>query len=272
MRVLDKPEQSYERICIYGDPKTGKTRLATSLPWGPVWGEKGIYVPVDPNAEAMRSVLMEDREHLVPVIPESKPSWLEDFVAIATKDWPADVPGARTLIWDTMTYAGTRLLQQYADSGVFSDRHAVQLGRQGTKSWHTSPMQGDYGAAQNSIGFLLTHLQRLPMHVIVLFHAKWVEPKEGSPEGIAGGPDVVGSKAVRWVGGFFDTVLRTDVGLNPETKKPGYLVHTVSKGIWKAGFRTPRAKQSLAHTYSLSENGREFWNAYMKDVNGEKEK
>lgn len=266
MRIVDTLTETWERICIYGSPKTGKSRLATSLPWGGYFGEKAVYAAIDPNSEALRSVRPVDRPHLTTVVLDGKPSYLEEAVQVATTDWVKQ--GMKTLIWDTMTHMGMLLLRQYADSGVFSDKHAVQLGRQGTKSWHTNPMLGDYGAAQNSIGFLIQHLFALPMHVIVIFHEKFVEPKEGSPEGIAGGPDVVGSKAVRWISGNFDSVFRTDVGLNPETKRVGFMVHSMTRGIWKAGFRTPRDKQSLMTPYPLSTDPSEFWKAYLKDVEG----
>lgn len=197
---------------------------------------------------------------------DGRPNSLEEAVAVATKGWSDEFPGAQTLIWDTMTTTGWTLLREYASSGVFSDKHPIRLGKEGTKSWHTNAMQGDYGAVQNSIGYILTLLQTLPMHKIIIFHAKWVEPKEGAPEGIAGGPDVPGSKAVRGISGYFDTVFRTDVGLNPETKKAGFVVHTVTKGIWKAGFRTHRTKQGLATTCPIGDDPSEFWAAYMKDV------
>lgn len=266
MRRVSRNDPQFERIAIYGDPKTGKTRLATALPWGPYWGDRAVYVAQDPSSEFVRSVLRPDRDHLEIVKPErnKRGEVLEDLVEIARHPWSDE--GYKTLIWDTMSETSRILLQEYANTGVFTESHAAEMGKRGTPSWHTAPAPGDYGAAQNSIMFLLTHLWDQPMHLIVLWHAKWVEPKQGSPDGLVGGPDVSGGAMVRLVAGKFDACFRTDLAMDPKTRQGRILVHTTQRGIWKAGFRTDRPRQGMPTTVPLGEEPREFWEAYMADL------
>lgn len=266
MRIEEgKPTQPWERICVYGGPKSGKSRLVTSLPYGEKWGERAVYVAYDPGAEFLKSVLFENREKLLRVVPEGKPTWLEEAVEIATTDWASH--GVKTLIWDTMSVTSHRLLRQYADSGIFSEKHAVQLGTRGKASWHTSPMEGDYGAVQNSIGFLLEHMWGQPLHLVVVFHDKWVEPKASSIEGLHGGPDVAGKKAVRWVPGRFDTVLRTELVRGVRDLPSHVIVHTQPSGIWVAGARGGTPLTGLpAQTDVQAGKETDFWRLYDQRV------
>lgn len=259
MRLIEKPEGSPERIAIYGPPKTGKTKLALALPWGTEkWGEAAAYVPYDPNGEGLKGVDPSDAQRVRQIVPEGKPDWLEEAVAIALTDWRKQWPEVKTLIIDTMTVFSQRLLRQYADSGVFSDKHAVQVGNRQSKSWHTSPMEGDYGAAQNSVSFVLDHLWTQPLNLIVIFHDGWVEPKGGDPAALQGGPEVVGRKAIRWIPGRFDSVLRTERVNNPQGAK--YVVHTAQKGIWVAGVRSRKPLPPVIEVPIGQQRG--VWEAY----------
>lgn len=245
LQIVEKLGTALERILIYGAPKVGKTRLATSLPWGPYWGEKAILVTADmPRAEGMsaedaaasslKPVLDANRERLLVVVPDGTPNWMEEAVAIARAKY--DQPGVRTIIWDTLTETAKRILRFYSDTGVFSDKHAVQVGSRALKSWHTSPMEGDYGAAQNTIAFLQEHLWSQPLHLIVIFHEDFIEPESGSIEGLIGGPATVGKKAIRWIPAKYDTVLYMQRRM-ATTEKSEIIVNTVQRGIWVAGVR-----------------------------------
>lgn len=259
----------YERICIYGPPKTGKSRLGLSLPTGPKspWGEKVIYITADPGSDNLRPVLAKYRGSIVPVRMPGK-DYLDESVEIATKDWKKVVPGAGTLVWDTMTETSKQLLQQYANSGVFSDNHAVQLGKRGTKSWHTSPMMGDYGAAQNSVGFILEHLWEQPLNIIMLFHQRWVEPKAGSADGLIGGPEIVGKEGVRWIPGKFDNVFRTERINSGPAADAKFIVHTTQRGIWHAGYRNNKISSSLPKVVELDADPVKFWEDFLEEVKG----
>jgi hypothetical protein len=263
MRIVEKLESQPERVAIYGPSKTGKTQLATALPWGEKWGEEAVYVPYDPSGEALRSVLNPNRDRMRMVVPEGKPNWLEESVEIVTTNWRERWPKAKTIIIDTMTVFSFKLLRQYANSGVFSEKHAVQLGVKGTKSWHTSPMEGDYGAAQGSISYVLDLLMETQkdMNVIVVFHDDFLEPKGGNPDGLIGGPGLVGKKAVKWIPGRFDAVFRMERTSGLSGSK--WVVHTAQKGIWTAGFRNGSPKTAMPPLVEISAGEqRKFWESY----------
>lgn len=253
---------SFERIALYGPPKTGKSQLVTSLPWDTEkWGRKAVYYATDPGSETMRSVFKENREHLHVVLPDRK-NVLEHACKTMTTDWKKEVD-ASTLIWDTTTETSRRLLREYANSGVFSASHNVKVGS--GKFMHVSPMQGDYMAVHNSMSFIMELAWDQPLHLIFLFHDDYAEPQGGSPEGLHGGPSIVGKAAIKWVAGRFDSVLRTEKRSSAGSEK--YIVRTSSKGIWVAGVRNPNPVCPLPSEVEIVPgNQRAFWNAYDKAV------
>jgi len=270
IKILERASHApNERVCVYGPPKTGKSRLATSVPTGrdSPWGEKVLYVCADAGSDNLRPVMTKYRGDIVPIVMEGK-DLLEESVEIATKDWKKEVPGAGTLVWDTMTETSKQLLQQYANSGVFSDNHAVQVGKRGTKSWHTSPMQGDYGAAQNSVGYILEHLWTQPLNIIVLFHQRWIEPKKNSADGLMGGPEICGREGVRWIPGKFDNVFRTERVNSGPASEAKFIVHTTQRGIWHAGYRSNKASGGLPGAVQLQPDPGHFWIDFLKEVRG----
>ena len=129
------------RVGLNADPKTGKTRLVTSLPWGPFWGERAIYVAADPGADDFDSspILDENKDRLICVTPSPKTVKGRDgserlvydphkeAFAIASRNWKAEYPDVGTIIWDTVTRTSTELLAAYANAGIFSgekgDKH-----------------------------------------------------------------------------------------------------------------------------------------------------
>jgi len=254
--VVENIGPGVERICIYGPPKVGKSTLATSLPWGEYWGEKAAYIAADDNAETLKSVLKHNKDRLVVIKPDGGPSWMREAVSLARTDWKAQ--GCSTLIWDTMTATSGRILREYSDSGVFSEKHAVQVGDKKDGSWHTSPMEGDYGAAQNTIALLHEHLWTQPIHLIVLFQDDVAEPKSGAIEGLMGGPATVGKKAIRWIPAKYDTVLFMQrINMTPETQR--VVVNTVQRGIWPAGVRNDDPELKLPAQIALDRDPKAFW-------------
>src|SRR3990172_3064131 len=108
MRITDgKTIKALERVCLYSAPKVGKTRLATSLPWGDYWGEQAGYIAADNNAETLKSVLLHHAERLVVIKPDGlglqPANWMEEAFQIALRDWHREYPQMKTLIRDTMT-------------------------------------------------------------------------------------------------------------------------------------------------------------------------
>ena len=264
IEIYEGPTTSPERICIYGPPKSGKSRFATALEYGQRWGKKAAYVCADSQSENMRSILPQYRDNLVRVrLPGTDP--LEEAVEVAVKDWSKVDAEIGTIVWDTLTTTSKNLLRHYANSGVFSSNHNVQLGTKALKSWHTSPMEGDYGAAQNSIGFILTHLFSQPLHVIVIFHADWAEPKAGAGGGLVGGPETVGRKAIRWIPGMFDAVFRTHrIATTDNPDK--FRIFTDTRGIWTGGYRTQEPKQKMPGSIDLKPDPAHFWKTYRDEV------
>lgn len=261
------------RVGLYAAPKTGKTRLSTALPWDtPRWGSRAIYVPTDPGAEELGSVLSENRERLICVKPEPKTLGgkvvydpLAEAVEIATHDWQKDFPDVRTLIWDTMTQTSRELLSAYADSGQFSDKH-VTFGKPGSATYHAQPMEGDYGAAQRSTLFILQYLFRQPLNLVVLFHEDHVEPKEDKPaESLYGGPSIAGKAGIKVIAALFDNLFRLDVKNVPGKGGVGtiaqYRVNTVQRYIWLAGFRH-MTRENPIPTVILEPNPVHFWNSF----------
>jgi len=282
---------------LYGAPKTGKTRLATSLPWGNRWGEKAIYVAFDPGAESLASVRKLDRGHLVVVRPalkqikrrklragDSEFEYVMDphteANAIASRPWQTEYPGVGTLIWDTETETAEQLLRAYANTGVFSgekgDKH-ITVGIEGTDGYMALPMMADYGIAQNAISQINNLLFNQPLNIIVICHADISSPQNAEiAEATFGGPATVGQKGIARIAGKFDNLFRTE----KRTRKPPgaasalteYRVFTEGRGIWLGGMRTPDNKNPMPEfTVGLSDKDldpTDFWRRFEEIQDG----
>src|SRR5205814_6156341 len=105
LKILTPAEQIREglKVLLYSHPGCGKTRLATSLPWGSdVWGDRAVYVPLDIKERGLRGVLPHNRAHLVTVVPGSDNYDPYTFLNQALDtDWEREA-GARTIILDTL--------------------------------------------------------------------------------------------------------------------------------------------------------------------------
>jgi hypothetical protein len=278
-RIQTDPVPSYRQVALYGPPKSGKTRTATSLPWGSVWGERAIYCGWE-GQDALLSVLPHHRERLILVEPEPKVIGgksffdpLEEAHTIATTDWSKQFPDCKTLIWDTMTETSYQLLKAYANTGQFSDKH-IAFGKPGTSTHHVIPMEGDFGAAQNSALFILDFLKRLPMNIVVLFHDEFVQPKKDADPrtgGLFGGPALAGKAGTRAVSQRFNNLFRQSIGSKggqapgQTTIKPKFVVQTQPSGneIWLMGARLPLPENPIARV-ELEPDPVNFWRAYDK--------
>lgn len=284
--------ERYLRIGLEGEPKTGKTRFATALPWGDYWGEQAIYVAADPGSDdlATSSVLEENRGRLIVVKPSYTTKKIrlkneeveivaydphKEAFAIASRNWRKDFPEAKTIIWDTMSQTARELLYAYADTGVFmgekGDKH-ITVGEVNTPDFVANPMMGDYSMAQRAIQNLLGFLFKQQMHVVVLFHIQAVEADTGQV--LAFGPATVGQAGVRPVASLFDNLLRTD-GVEvlthdkPPKKETQYILHTQRKGLYLGGIRTGHAKNPIPQIV-IPEQPRTAWETLTKVLKGEK--
>ena len=246
MALLRIPEQPsrLERILIYGDPKTGKTRLATSLT--PRFGDI-IYFAAEPGAEFLTPVLSKYRSRIHLVKPSGNDPDKDAFT-FCLNDWKKEFPSANTIVWDSLTATALDLLRYIADKGQFSDKAHIVIGSDAYTQ--NIPMQGDYMAAQARVIRLLDFLFRQPMHILVICHATYDAPEDAPTEG---GPDTIGKAKVRTLPGRFDTVLYTTRQVVPPKKfgdpsESKFLVYGERYKIWNAGIRSGHAHNPMPLT------------------------
>lgn len=234
-----------QRIAIYGDPKTGKTPLALSLPFGDdYWGE-AVYVCADDGSESLRSCPRETIKYIHRVKPAADPkSGKYDPAAeafeIAMTDWRKEWPAVKTLVWDTMSETAIDVLGNIADTGQFSEKKHIVLSPD-TAAEQNIPMQGDFGGAQSVIERLQKRLFKSPLNLVVIFHADVEEKDNGTI--VVGGPATIGKATIRKVAKPYDAVLRIEKKsvYNAETKKSEQqiIIHTDASGAWIGGVRVP---------------------------------
>lgn len=269
--------KSFRRVALYGDPKIGKSRLATSLPWGEYgWGEKAVYVAWDPGTEDWENspILEQDREHLIFARGEAEIGKdgrlmpfdpLEAAIELASRDWKSVDPEIETIIWDTMTYTATDLLAAIAPQGLYGNN--ITLGKRGTNSHVAQPQQGDYGAAQNCVKHILDFLFSQPLNVIVLFHAKMTDPEDAE---VVGGPATAGKAGIRPIAGLFDNLFRIGakrvrIGTGtPPTYETHRVVYTEPNGYWLAGMRSPQKSNNIKEFRIDDKEPVSFWHALEK--------
>lgn len=225
-------------ICMNGAGEAGKSRLAAAAcrAWPERFGPRAVLVCVDPEAEALGPVLLEDRPNMERVVINHNVDVFDQLKDIYKYNWKAE--GITTIVTDTMTVATQSMLAQVTNSGKFSERH-VDLGG-GIKA----PMMGDYGAVQTLTMSLLRMQQQSGMNHICLFHDQEVRPDAGQPGEPIGGPATVGKAGVRGIVNWYNTVLhivrrprkRTDMTKPQEMER---VVYTTGHGIWQAKLRTP---------------------------------
>lgn len=271
MKVITGPQDNAPELIGLYSPTAGcgKTQLATSLPWGPKWGQHAIYVPIDPRSEGLKVVLPENRDHLIIAKPEPRQVGAErmmdlnaELVQIFSHDWKRDYPDAGTMILDTVTVGAESVLSAVADQAAFSN-NPMTFGQ--GKAKITLPVMGDYGATQAIVKRWFQFLEQQPLNVIAIFHGDWVEPESGVGGVISGGPTTVGKAGIRDMARKFDNLFflnlrqHTTPG-NPPKRETRYEVHTTKTGIWEAKLRTN--KPNPIPTVDITNNPRTFWEQF----------
>lgn len=266
------PALAYEFIGVYSPTAgCGKTQLVTALPWGDKWGRRAIYVPIDPRAEGLKSVLPENRSHLIIAKPEPKRVGTElvmdlngELVEIFSKDWKSVYSDVGTIIVDTFTVGAESVLGAVAKQASFSS-NPITFGTGAAKI--TLPTMGDYGATQAIVKRWLQFLETQPLNVICVFHGDWVEPESGIGGVISGGPTTVGKAGIRDMARKFDNLFFLNVREevtpgNPPKRSMKYHVHTTKTGIWEAKLRV--GGPNTMPTTDITDNPRAFWEAFDK--------
>lgn len=281
----------------HGEPKTGKTRLYTSLDWGPRWGERAIYVPWDPGSGALESVLPGNRERLVIVAPEKekrkagKQVLHNEAFSIASKlykdpktylemgiesvqEAETIAKDVGTIIWDTMTTTALDLLLEYADTGVFQgekgDKHLAVGNDPSSNSYMAAPMEGDYGLAGGAIFRIIGFLFRQPLNVIIIFHSH-----DADDTGSLVGPGVVGKKAVKTVAGMVSNLFWSESktvpikGAQPPKSEERFVVHTQKLGRYMGGLRSYHGENPMPEVI-LQPDPVHFWRDLAKTLKGDK--
>lgn len=281
MKIIEKPPLPLAQICLYGSSGSGKTALATHLPWGdPRWGERAIYVAIDNSSEKLESIHPEDRKHLIIVSPEPKvvngrlvldPH--SEAAEIASHDWKSQFSDVGTIILDGGTELADMLLRSYANQGVFSgaggDKH-LMVGQKGTASYMAQPMEGDYGMAQNGMNHILGFLFKQPLSIICVFQEDIYQPKGTAAASAAiGGPVGAGGKSINKLASKFNTVVRCEARSSsiPDAKgqiknTTQFKVYTEPRGIWLGKLRKPVGMENPIAEMDVTNRIHEFWKAF----------
>lgn len=261
--ITPSPSTLYERILIYGAPKTGKTRFATSLPerFGRI-----RYFAADPGSERLDSVLLPYRPRIA--VTQSTPEPGKpynprlDAFTVARNAWEEE-----TLIWDTLTETGRTLLTYTADTGAFSESHVTFKTQKGAIDYQTQPDKGDYGAVQNAIDRLITFLFQQPRHLIVICHEGYDEAMEAGQRTLKGGPLTVGKATIGSLPGRFSTTIRltkttqsSPAGFGKDNV-PKVIAWTETVGVWAAGIRSHHPINPMA-SFEVGPDPNNFWKAY----------
>jgi len=182
-------------------------------------------------------------------------------------DWKKYEPDADCLVWDTMSSTGDKFLKHIAEKGQFSSTQHIVVGAKDGPGRQVIPMQGDYGGAQNSITNLTTILVTLPLHVLVLCHAKYDEPQSGGS--VEGGPATVGNATVRTYSKPFDTTIhlekRVTAAAGSTEGRARVKAYTERHGIWQASIREGVWK-NLMPKRELEPDPASFWQEYFEKV------
>jgi hypothetical protein len=277
---------SHINAIIYGDSGSGKTSLATSLNWGTErWGEKALYVPWDAGSESLLVVRPEDKEHLIRVNPRMMTqngrvafNPYKTAMDIATADWKALAPEAKTIIWDGGTRLAEQILRGVANTGATvsqrkkegGDETRLFFGEKGSPDYMALPIIADYGMAQFALMQWSEALRQQPLNVLVLCVTDYYKPEGGAVETeTVGGPALVGTKIIPKFMKDFDNVFRISLDnvttkIEEQGKVPRFErqlkrhLWMQKDGIWGAKIRRPPTVNPPAKV-ELTPNPTEFW-------------
>lgn len=256
---------AYERILVYADPKSGKSRFVTSLP--EEWGEI-VYFAIDQNSQGMNSTLAKYRGRIhVKSMRKGKKGPdgigpIQSAMAIPMTDWKAKHPKMGVLVLDTVSTIGEQFLAQIADEGQFSKNHIkVDLGNGEQMS---IPMEGDYGAAQRAMSRFFDLFEDKPYHLIVVAHSVLAKDKEGNI--IGGGPKTVGSATVGSLPGLFNPVVylktRNLPGIGGKPPAVEFKAYTIPQGHFTAGIRESHDGGNSLAQVVLESDPVHFWTEF----------
>lgn len=262
-RIVLPSEIGGETIAISGPSGSGKTRLACAAMRAEpsMWGEKALYIAIDPGSAKLRSVLREDLDHLHPVVLGDEPGksydpYEEVLSLVDSHDYP-------TTILDTATVLARDTLQALANSGKFSDKH-IEISKTKIGKMNV-PMMGDYGATQSCMFNVYRAFYGTGKNLIVLFHEQVVEPDADSSAPTIIGPATVGKASVAATAAWFDNLIRTEVRtkITGPTKETQYWVHTETKKPYLAKLRLPTPTNPMPE-FKLDTDPANFWRKYKE--------
>jgi hypothetical protein len=261
IKPQDLQNQDKERIIIYAQAGTGKTRLALSLPkhYGKI-----AYYAADNGSEFLASISPEKRKRIYVVKPEGTDP-VQDFMSFVMQDWKKIDPEIGTLVIDTLTVVCQDAIQFSANSGAMTNEKHFVVGDP-SQGGVVLANRGDYMALESlGRGFLdmLFDKQR-NMHIIVVQHED-VKLIEGIRA--VGGPAVPGRALLEYIPSVFNTVIRLirEQTLIPGASSPESVVIAITEhdGKFVAKLRTHDEKNPnpLARVV-LERDPINFWNSY----------
>lgn len=240
----------------------GKTRWACSAMRGypEKWGDKALYVCIDPGSEELSSILVADLPHIVkePFGEIGKPTDPYKELVRILESKRAEKEDCKTVILDTVSVASRSILQAVANSGKFSDKH-VDIVSSGPGKL-SLPMQGDYMAAQGMVMNILRMYKESGLNIIALFHDGLFEPEATSAAPSVGGPATVGKSALAPVAGWFHNLVRIEAKNVTEAGKRAtkYFVYTEKKGPFLAKVRLRHPVNPIPE-FELNPDPVNFW-------------
>lgn len=262
-------------INLFGAGGSGKTRAAAACCRArpDIYGERAIYVPIDPGSEGLGPVLAEDRGRLELVGVDPSKDVFSQAVEIIQHPWAEE--GIKTIVWDTMTTLGQIMLGQLANSGKFSsDKHIELSTVRGAKV--NLPMQGDFLAIEALLFQLLSLMRGSNVNHLAIFHELEIRPEPGTPGEPYGGPAFVGKAMTRKIGNWYTQSLRFSTRQRrranlQEAPKQEWVVHTEDRGIWKSKFRLPQPENPCPEIV-LNPDPANLWQTLESYLNPEVQK
>lgn len=264
-RLVTPTDTGGENICIYGPSGTSKTRLACSaMRAAPdVWGDKALYIAVDPGSWKLKSILKQDRPHLIPYVLQPEDGGIYDpYDEMIKALYRNDLGEYQTVIFDTVSVFARELLQAISNSGKFSDKH-VEIYK-GKRKLNMA-MMGDYGATHQCVLDVLGAIKDTGKNMIVVAHDQMVEPDADESGPTIVGPATVGKALVGPLAGWFDTTIRTEARLskqapsNPLTpREVEYWVVTEARKPYLAKIRISTPTNPISE-FKLNPDPSNFW-------------
>jgi len=255
-----------ERILAYSYSGFGKSRLITSLPNTPKWGQGPdsiLYYPADNNAEFLGSTLPHYRDRIAVLRPKGDDP-IANFTAFATTNWRERFPNARTMIVDAYSTLMFRIMLYCANNGMMSQETHYVIGVPGTTGSQAIPNRSDYFAVQNLSRNLLDLMfeNQKDMNIIFAFHED-ITMAEGV--GSISGPSHPGKTMALEIPGRFDTVVRLvrEPTITPEGEvKMQVFAVTASNGQFVAKIRESGATGNPIPKVLLDNDPVNFWKLY----------